>query len=97
MDRSHVGGALAGGAPSGIRIVGEGETSMSRHGFDRHELAAAVKVLGELKVCGFAIHLPMGLNLGPGHSLAEAESWAAALEASQLATATMYVSHLTPG
>ncbi|MEO6470592.1 MAG: alanine racemase [Aeromicrobium sp.] len=84
--------ALAVAAPSGTRIVVEGETSMSRHGFDRHELAAAVKALGDLDVCGFAIHLPLA-----GHNLAEAESWAAALEASQLETTTMYVSHLTPG
>ncbi len=73
------------------RVLIEGETSMSRHGFDRHELAAAVAALGELQVEGFAIHLPM-----TGHNLAEAESWAAALAASQVETTTFYVSHLTP-
>ena len=83
---------LAEVAPPGTRIVVEGETSMSRHGFDRHELAAAVKALGALVVDGFAIHLPMA-----GHNLGEAQRWAAALEASQLETTTMYVSHLTPG
>ena len=31
---------------------------MSRHGLDRHELAAAVAALGDLQVEGFAIHLP---------------------------------------
>ncbi|MGB9012728.1 MAG: alanine racemase [Aeromicrobium sp.] len=87
--------ALAHLAP-GARIVLEGETSMSRHGLDRHELAAAVAALGDLEVVGFAIHLPL-IGAGPaeGH-LREAESWAAALAASQLETTTLFVSHLTP-
>lgn len=83
---------LAEAAPAGTRVIVEGETSMSRHGFDRHELAAAVKALGDLVVDGFAIHLPM-----QGNNLDEAQRWAGALEASQLETTTMYVSHLTPG
>jgi len=74
----------------GARVVVEGETSMSRHGLDRHQLAAAVSSLGELQVEGFAIHLPMA-----GNNLDEAEGWAAALESSQLVTSTLYVSHLT--
>lgn len=73
------------------RVLFEGETSMSRHGLDRHELAAAVDALGELQIEGFSIHLPMS-----GSNLAEAESWAAALAASQVETTTMFVSHLTP-
>lgn len=87
--------ALAEIAPT-ARVVLEGETSMSRHGLDRHELAAAVAALGELQVAGFAIHLPL-IGAGPaeGH-LREAESWAAALAASQLDTSTLFVSHLTP-
>jgi len=84
--------ALAEAAPAGTRILIEGETSMSRHGFDRHELSAAVKLLGELDVAGFAIHLPM-----TGGNLDEAHTWAAALEASQLETTTLFISHLTPG
>lgn len=86
--------ALAQAAP-GARIVLEGETSMSRHGLDRHELAAAVAELGDLVVEGFAIHLPLaGSGPADGH-LREAESWAAALETSQLDTTTLFVSHLT--
>jgi alanine racemase len=73
-----------------IRVVIEGETSMARHGFDRHELAACADVLGDLHVEGFAVHLPMA-----GGNLAEAESWAAALGASQIETDTVYLSHLT--
>ncbi len=77
------------------RVVLEGETSMSRHGLDRHELAAAVAALGDLQVVGFAIHLPLvGVGPAEGH-LPEAESWAAALAASQLDTSTLFVSHLT--
>lgn len=74
----------------GSRVVVEGETSMSRHGLNRHELAAAVPMLGRLVVEGFAIHLPMA-----GDNLAEAERWAAALETSRLSTSTLYISHLT--
>ncbi|MEO6604665.1 MAG: alanine racemase [Aeromicrobium sp.] len=77
--------------PGGSRVIIEGETSMARHGLDRHELAAAVAALGDLQVEGFAIHLPMA-----GRNLAEAESWAAALAASQVETTTLYISHLTP-
>ena len=83
---------LAATAP-GARILLEGETSMSRHGLDRHELAAAVAVLGDLRVEGFAIHLP--LRSADGGNLAEAESWAAVLETSQVDTTVLYVSHLT--
>ena len=84
---------LAARAP-GARVVVEGETSMSRHGLDRHELAEAVAALGELVVEGFAIHLPLN-NPAPGGNLAEAQSWAGALMASQLDTTTLFVSHLT--
>ncbi len=75
----------------GARIVLEGETSMARHGLDRHQLAAAVTALGGLSLEGFAIHLPMA-----GANLAEAESWAAALETSQVETSRLFVSHLVP-
>ena len=82
--------ALAESSP-GARVVLEGETSMARHGFDRHELAAAVGALGDLVLDGFAIHLPMA-----GANLEEAESWAAALETSRVETSVLYVSHLVP-
>jgi hypothetical protein len=73
-----------------VRVVVEGETSMARHGFDRHELAAVAAALGDLRVEGFAIHLPIN-----GGNLAEAESWVAALGASQVDTDTVFLSHLT--
>jgi alanine racemase len=72
------------------RVVVEGETSMARHGFDRHELAAVAAALGDLRVEGFAVHLPMA-----GGNLTEAEGWAAALGASQVETETVFLSHLT--
>jgi alanine racemase len=81
---------LAAATDGQARVLLEGETSMARHGLDRHELAGAVAALGELTVEGFAIHLPMA-----GNNLAEAESWAAVLETSQVETTTIYVSHLT--
>ncbi|WP_375001398.1 alanine racemase [Aeromicrobium sp. CTD01-1L150] len=75
----------------GTRIVLEGETTMSRHGLDRHALSAAARALEGLRLEGFAVHLPMA-----GDNLGEAESWAAALEASQVETSRMFVSHLLP-
>jgi alanine racemase len=87
--------ALAAAAPE-ARILLEGETSMARHGLDRHELAAAVAALGDLTVEGFAIHLPMASVSGGGNYV-EAENWAAALETSQVDSTTLYISHLTPG
>lgn len=86
--------ALAGRGEQ-LRVVVEGETSMARHGFDRHELAAVAGALGDLRVEGFAIHLPMGSAGSGGGNLAEAASWAAALGASQIETDILYVSHLT--
>lgn len=86
--------ALAAAAPPATRFVYEGETSMSRHGFDRHDLAAAKRVKGDLQAVGFAAHLPM--TSSSGDNLAEAEEWAAVLETSQLETSTLYLSHLTP-
>lgn len=73
------------------RVVLEGETSMARHGLDRHELAAAARALGELSLEGFAIHLPM-----TNANLAEAERWAAVLQTSQVETTRLFISHLTP-
>ena len=87
--------ALAGRGEQ-ARVVVEGETSMARHGFDRHELAAVASTLGDLRVEGFAVHLPLGSAGSGGGNLDEAESWAAALGASQIETDTLYVSHLTP-
>lgn len=82
--------ALAAARPT-ARVVLEGETSMARHGLDRHSLARAAAALGDLRLEGFAVHLPMA-----GGNLAEAESWAAALETSQVQTTRLFVSHLLP-
>lgn len=75
----------------GQRVVIEGETSMARHGFDRHELAAVAAAIGSLTLEGFGIHLPLMPD-----NLREADSWAGRLLASQLDTTTFFVSHLTP-
>ena len=76
---------------AGARAVIEGETSMARHGFDRHELAAVEAASTRLTVEGFGIHLPLMPD-----NLREADHWAARLSASQLETTTFFVSHLTP-
>jgi alanine racemase len=75
----------------GVRVVIEGETSMARHGFDRHELAAVAAVSSVLSLEGFGIHLPL-----MPENLREADAWAGRLLTSQLDTTTLYVSHLTP-
>ena len=80
--------ALASSQP-GARVVVEGMTSMERHGLDRHSLSEAAKALGRLQLDGFSLHLPMA-----GDNLAEAEQWIAAVQASQLDTGTVFVSHL---
>jgi alanine racemase len=89
---SDVTALAAHAAATGIRprMVIEGLTSMARHGLTRHELSAAGRALGPLKLVGFALHLPIA-----GGRLPEAEEWAAVLQASQLQTKTMYVSHLS--
>jgi len=71
------------------RVVVEGMTSMERHGLDRHALSDAAKALGSLRLEGFSLHLPMA-----GGNLEEVEQWVAAVQASQLDTVTVYVSHL---
>ncbi len=83
--------ALAAQQP-GARVVIEAETSMARHGMDRHHLADAARALTRsgLVLEGFAIHLPMA-----GANLAEVQQWCAVLEASALATTTVFCSHLT--
>jgi len=83
--------AIAEAAGGPVRVVIEGETSMARHGFDRHELAAVAAEVAAVRVEGFSIHLPfMPTNLD------EADRWAGQLQTSQLETTTFYVSHLTP-
>jgi hypothetical protein len=78
-------------AGEGVRVVIEGETSMARHGFDRHELAAVAAASTPLMTEGFGIHLPLMPD-----NLREADAWAGRLLTSQLDTTTFYVSHLTP-
>jgi len=76
---------------AGARVVIEGETSMARHGFDRHELSAVAAASTTLTIEGFGIHLPL-----MPENLREADQWAGRLLASQLDTTTFFVSHLTP-
>ncbi|KHL10517.1 alanine racemase [Mumia flava] len=66
-------------APPGTRVLIEGETSMARHGVDRHALAAVAEDLGDLRLEGFSLHLPM-----TGDNLAEADRWAGVFETSRL-------------
>lgn len=83
--------AIADAAGGPVRVVIEGETSLARHGLDRHELAAAATEVAAVTVEGFGIHLPLMPT-----NLAEADRWAGQLLTSQLTAETFYVSHLTP-
>jgi hypothetical protein len=84
--------AVAEAAGRPVRVVIEGETSMARHGFDRHELAAVAAATADtVTIEGFGIHLPLVPT-----NLTEADGWAGRLLASQLDTSVFYVSHLTP-
>jgi len=73
----------------GSRVVVEGLTAMSRHGLTRPELAAAAGALGDLRLEGLALHLPM-----TGDRLGQTELWCTALQDSLLRTHTVFVSHL---
>lgn len=90
LGRVHDVEAMAAQYPPGTRVLIEGLTSMERHGLDRHELASAVAALGDLRVEGMAVHLPLS-----GPSLAEADRWAGILGASQLPTTTLFISHVS--
>jgi len=83
--------AIAEAAGGPVRVIIEGETSLARHGFDRHELAAVAAEVEAVEVEGLGIHLPLMPT-----NLAEADRWAAQLLTSRLETTTFYVSHLTP-
>jgi hypothetical protein len=65
---------------------------MARHGMTRHDLAAAAAAArhARLRLEGMALHLPLAGDREP-----EAEQWAAVLEASQLDTRQLWVSHLS--
>lgn len=84
-------GPLAAQLP-GARLVVEARTSMLRHGLHRDDLAATATAIAatDLVLEGCAMHLPMA-----GGNLAEAREWCAVLQASALATSTVFVSHLT--
>lgn len=84
---------LLGERRPGTRVVVEALTSMTRHGLTRHELAASAAAVraGRLRLAGLALHLPLA-----GAQEAEAEEWAAVLDASRLDTSTLWVSHLDP-
>lgn len=85
--------AELGARSPGTRVVVEALTTMTRHGLTRDELAPAAELVraGRLRLAGLALHLPLA-----GAHEAEAEQWAAVLEASRLDTATVWVSHLDP-
>jgi alanine racemase len=73
------------------RFVLELQTSMRRHGLTAQELWALAKRLRGGRLEGVALHLP----LGSGRHLPEVERLLTDVVAAELATGTIWVSHLT--
>jgi hypothetical protein len=86
-------GAAALAELAGRAVVVECRTSLRRHGIDPGELTAVREVLGDCRLEGFALHLPMNRPAGV-HPVFEVEAWIAHLSAAGLPTDTIWVSHL---
>jgi alanine racemase len=87
-------GAAAVRALAGRAVVVECRTSLRRHGIDAGELGAVAEALGECRLEGFALHLPMNRPSGV-NPVAEVDEWVQRLAGAALSTETMWVSHLS--
>ncbi|MEV4558783.1 alanine racemase [Kitasatospora sp. NPDC049285] len=77
--------------PSGSRVVVECMTTMRRHGIAVADLARLP--VGEVRVEGFALHLPLDRPDG-SDPVEEVTGWVRAIEAAGLPTGAVYLSHL---
>jgi alanine racemase len=89
-----VAGAAALADLAGRAVVVECRTSLRRHGVEPAGLTAVRDALGDCRLEGFALHLPMSRPAGV-HPVAEVEAWLAHLSAAGLPTSTLWVSHLS--
>lgn len=81
--------ALAGG-----RVIVDCRTSLHRHGVTEDDLAKLRPALDDVRVEGFAVHLPLDRPTGVDPA-AEVEEWVARLDKAGMPLTTLFVSHLT--
>ncbi|ANZ17508.1 alanine racemase [Streptomyces noursei] len=79
----------------GARVVIEVMSSMKRHGVKPEDLPKLAAAIEDVRLEGFAIHLPLDRTDG-SDSVDEVIGWMDALRANRLPLHTMFVSHLKP-
>lgn len=77
----------------GARVVIECMSSMKRHGIGEHELAQLHSAIEDVRLEGFALHLPLDRTDG-SDAVEEVIGWMDRLRAARLPLHTMFVSHL---
>jgi len=83
------------GLMRGARVVIEVMSSMKRHGVTEADLPKLHTAIGEVRLEGFAIHLPLDRTDG-SDAVEEVIGWMDRLRAARLPLDTMFVSHLKP-
>jgi hypothetical protein len=80
-------------ALAGRRVVIDCMTSMRRHGVTEEDLIKLRSAIGEVRLEGFALHLPLDRPSGVD-PVAEVSAWLQRLRAAAMPASTLYVSHL---
>ena len=83
------------GLMRGARVVIEVMSSMKRHGVTEQDLPQLHAAIDEVRLEGFAIHLPLDRTDG-SDAVEEVIGWMDRLRAARLPLDTMFVSHLGP-
>lgn len=83
------------GLMRGARVVIEVMSSMKRHGVTEQDLPRLHAAIDEVRLEGFAIHLPLDRADG-SDAVEEVIGWMDRLRAARLPLDTMFVSHLKP-
>ena len=83
------------GLMRGARVVIEVMSSMKRHGVTEEDLPKLHAAIDEVRLEGFAIHLPLDRTDG-SDAVEEVIGWMDRLRAARLPLDTMFVSHLGP-
>jgi Alanine racemase, N-terminal domain len=79
----------------GARVVVEVMSSMRRHGVAEEDLPKLRTVLDDVRLEGFAVHLPIDRTDG-SDSVEEVIGWMDRLRAARMPLQTLYVSHVAP-
>ncbi|GAA2064940.1 alanine racemase [Streptomyces albiaxialis] len=83
------------GLMRGARVVVEVMSSMKRHGITEEDLPKLHAAIDEVRLEGFALHLPLDRADG-SDAVEEVIAWMDRLRAARLPLDTMFVSHLKP-